>query len=63
MKTSLEILSIFDSLSNKKKVEILLTALSYMQRYNGRSINDCIILSMGYEEQDGLWIKKINNDE
>jgi hypothetical protein len=54
----LNVIKQFDLLSNKLKVEVLLTALSYMQQYNGRTINECIVLSMGYEydEEEG-WLK------
>jgi hypothetical protein len=43
-----EIMSKFHKLSYKKQVAILYGALDYMQQYNGRSINDCIIFAMGY---------------
>ncbi len=36
----------FEKLSHKKKVDILMVALDYMQQYNGRSHSDCIILAM-----------------
>jgi hypothetical protein len=34
----------------KKKAEILMDALDYMQQYNGRSKIQCIALAMGYEQ-------------
>lgn len=36
----------YENLSNKKKVEVLYNALFIMQQYNGRSIEDCILLAM-----------------
>lgn len=43
----------FENLSNKKKVEILLSALSEMQMYNGRSVIRCIGIAMGYSNTEG----------
>lgn len=36
----------FEKLSNIKKVDVLFSALEYMQQYNGRTINECIKLAM-----------------
>ena len=53
-----ELLEKYDKSSNFKKVGILYEALDYMQQYNGRPKNDCIILAMGYENTgDDEWIK------
>lgn len=43
-----KIIDKFEKLSNKEKIPILFEALEYMQQYNGRSVNDCIIYAMGY---------------
>lgn len=41
-----QIMDKYYNLSNKKKVEILESALVKMQQYNGRGCDDCICLSM-----------------
>lgn len=38
----------FDKLSYKKKVDVLFSAIDYMQQYNARSVPQCIALAMGY---------------
>lgn len=53
MKTSDQINEMYEKLSSPKKVNVLMSALNYMQQYNGRSITNCIALAMGYET-DGL---------
>lgn len=52
-----KLLDRFEKMSNKNKVEVLYTAIDYMQEYNGRSISDCIVLAMG----GGM--KAINDNE
>jgi len=46
--TAIEVRNEFESLSSRKKVEILLEALDHMSFYNGRSKSDCIALAMDY---------------
>ena len=36
----------FKNLTYKKKVEVLFSALDFMQQYNGRNDGDCIVLAM-----------------
>lgn len=49
----------YNKLSNSNKVTILYSALGYMQSYNGRSINDCIFMAMGYESSSNdTWTKE-----
>ena len=49
----------FNHLTRNEKIEILYGALNYMQMYNGRSIKECIRLSMGYIiNDDGIYYKK-----
>lgn len=43
----------YESLSDKKKIGILHSALDYMQQYNGRSTFYCIALALGYENIEG----------
>ena len=43
----------FNKLTKDKKIDILFSALSYMQMYNGRSEITCIALAMGYENYEG----------
>jgi hypothetical protein len=51
------ILEKYEKLTYKKKVNILLSALSFMQQYNGRSTEDCIELAMR-EEYDKIYKSK-----
>jgi hypothetical protein len=41
-----DILNKYENLSSKKKVKVLESAISYMQQYNGRSVDKCIELAM-----------------
>jgi hypothetical protein len=43
----------FDKLTKDKKIDVLLSALGYMQQYNGRSELRCIALAMGYRNEEG----------
>jgi len=47
-KTNFEVMELYNKLSSPKKVEVLRSALDYMQQYNGRTKTDCIIYAMGY---------------
>jgi len=49
MLTGGKVLKKFGKLSNKKKIEVLWTALAFMQQYNGRLKVECVCLAMGYE--------------
>jgi hypothetical protein len=51
--TSDDIRSQYNKLSAPKQVQILYSALDYMQSYNGRSKILCIALAMGYENTEG----------
>ena len=42
-----KLLEKFVRLPNSKKIDILSDALDEMQYYNGRTINDCIVIAMG----------------
>jgi len=42
----------FENMSDHKKVEVLESALSYMQQYNGRSRDECILLAMGATQRE-----------
>lgn len=44
--SSEEIMEAYYDLPNKQKVEVLDSAISYMQQYNGRSVDSCIVLGM-----------------
>lgn len=44
--TDQDIISVYDNLTSKIKVEVLYSAISYMQQYNGRSVDECISLAM-----------------
>lgn len=49
----------FSRLSKSKKIAVLMSALSHMQSYNGRSKIGCIALAMGYESNGmGNYTKK-----
>lgn len=52
-----ELLKLYSKLSPEKRCDILSVAIDEMKRYNGRSKNDCILLSMGvkgYTDEEGL---------
>ncbi len=51
--TSEHISKEFGTLSDKKKINVLYSALDYMQQYNGRSVFYCIALALGYENTEG----------
>lgn len=51
--TTEQISAKYETLSYKKKCEILEGALSYMEQYNGRSQFTCIAMAMGYENYEG----------
>ena len=51
--TQQELMNLFNSQPASTKVGILLSALDYMQQYNGRSKADCIIYAMDYRDMDG----------
>lgn len=56
--TAIEVRNKFESLSNRKKVEILEEAIDHMRFYNGRSKIDCIAFAMGYQQDnDGNYVK------
>ena len=51
----------FLSKSDKKKVDILLSAIDYMGQFNGRTVYDCVALAMGYVmdiNSDDIWYKE-----
>jgi hypothetical protein len=59
--TTNQILTKYEKLSLKKKIEVLDEALDYMQQYNGRSKLKCIALAIGYdnyEGEDNTWFQK-----
>lgn len=59
MKTKNDIIEEFEKFSYKKQVNVLYSALDYMNQYNGRSNTDCIVLAMNYEQiRHHLWKKK-----
>jgi hypothetical protein len=41
-----EIMDAYHDLPYKQRVEVLEIAIGFMQQYNGRSNNDCIVLAM-----------------
>lgn len=45
-KSQSDLLKIYEKLTYKKKTEILLIAIDYMQQYNGRDVKTCISLAM-----------------
>lgn len=47
-----QLLEKYNKYSYKKKCEILLEAIEYMQQHNGRTVSDCIVLAMGGEYAD-----------
>lgn len=47
-----KLLEKFDSYTDKTKVKYLMIALDYMQQYNGRTVNDCIVMAMGGDYAD-----------
>ena len=52
----------FGRLKAESKVVVLLSALDYMQEYNGRSVRDCIALSMrDYQGSEASDYEIINN--
>lgn len=62
-KTRIEIMSDYSSLSMSEKVDVLTSALYYMEQYNGRTRADCIALGMGYEIKNGVYIINIDETE
>lgn len=46
----------FNWYSAQRQVPVLLSALDYMQSYNGRSINECIVLAMADTYEEGYKI-------
>ena len=58
--TKSEILRKFNALSWKDQSNVLYDALDVMQQYNGRSKSQCIVMAMGYDNDEGendTWIK------
>ena len=48
----------FNHLTRNEKIKILYGALNYMKIYNGRTIKECIRLSMGYSwSSDGFYYR------
>lgn len=47
-KSNNDVLDMYYKLTCPKKVHVLMGAISEMQSYNGRTVNDCIIYAMGY---------------
>lgn len=59
--TTEQISNKYDKLTNKQKIEVLYSAIDYMQQYNGRTNFLCIALAMGYDNfhgDDNTWFKK-----
>jgi hypothetical protein len=54
----------FSVLKHKDKVEVLSSAIDYMQQFSGRTKVECIAMAMGYERtHDGEWVKADEDDE
>lgn len=51
--TTVDISEEFHTKTDKKKVEILYDALSFMQEYNGRTKFHCIAMALGYNNYEG----------
>lgn len=47
-----KLLNKYENLPNNKKVAVLSEAILVMQSYNGRSVDDCIVIAMGGEYAD-----------
>ena len=50
---STEIMNEFRALSSSEQVAVLLSALEYMESYNGRNRSYCICMAMGYSNDTG----------
>lgn len=50
-----QVLEKFNSLTKDEKINVLDSAIDYMQSYNGRSKLTCIALAMGFENTEGGW--------
>jgi len=50
----------FQQLNKAEQINILWSALDYMNQYNGRTKWECVALGMGYLndiDDDNIWIK------
>ncbi len=48
-----DISSKYGKLTRDKKIEVLSSAIDYMQQYNGRTKWTCIAMAMGYKNDSG----------
>lgn len=51
--TSEEISKQYNKMTKDEKIEVLNSAINYMQQYNGRSKFLCIAMAMGYNNHEG----------
>jgi hypothetical protein len=49
-----KVLEKFSTLTKKKQVDVLFSAIDYMNQYNGRTTNDCIVLAMAKDYETGM---------
>lgn len=51
--TSEQISKQYEALTKDQKINVLYSAIDYMQQYNGRSRFMCIAMAMGYNNHEG----------